>query len=301
MREYRQFICWRLNSKDKFPCNGRGELINAHEPREWLSYSDAAAIGRSIAFVFTDADPFFFIDLDDCLDDCGHANDRATEVLGMFNGAYVERSVSGKGLHIFGALDRPFDHKTRCKDHLGIEAYTSKRFVALTGDHYFEELGDDRTKHTQGFENFLNRFQLTKAILPPGLTLPPTHDDNPIRDDASVLESMLKQSAAVGLWHADEHVLANKYPAGKRPDGCMFDRSVADMALMGKLALHTDENEAQMVRLFKQSALCRVRPGHYEGKGAYRITRMIATAITGNRKKTADELFGRVEERRGGV
>ncbi len=59
----------------------------------------------------------------------------------MFSGVYIEVSASGKGLHIIGS-GKPPAHKSRNRA-LGLEFYSSGRFVALTGTNAVGDNGAD--------------------------------------------------------------------------------------------------------------------------------------------------------------
>ncbi len=71
------------------------------------------------------------VDLDNCLVD-GKPNADAAEILDRLDGAYVEVSQSGKGLHFF-FVDEYADNITRCRSKR-LELYVDKRFIALTGN-----------------------------------------------------------------------------------------------------------------------------------------------------------------------
>lgn len=111
---------------------------NAHDPANWMSAEMALAnaemfgAGYGIGFVFTDQDPFWFLDIDHCIDSSGQFNEIAKELLTLLAGCAVEISMSGTGLHLFGIGYVP-PHRNKNVE-LGIELYTEKRFVALTGN-----------------------------------------------------------------------------------------------------------------------------------------------------------------------
>lgn len=98
------------------------------------AFTTAAQLGPAeyqVGFVLTANDPFFFVDVDKCYDSTARWSATALEVLAQFPGAGVEVSYSGKGLHIIGTGKCP-SHS--CKNAaLGLELYTEKRFIALTG------------------------------------------------------------------------------------------------------------------------------------------------------------------------
>ena len=141
---YRQFIVYRLEPRansvkmDKVPCSPDGNTASALDPKNWLSHAEAETratiLGGNygVGFVLTEQDPFCCIDLDNCwLGD--RWSDLALQIIEMLPGAAVEVSQSGTGLHIWCSyIGDPPEHT--CKNvELGIELYTSGRFIALGG------------------------------------------------------------------------------------------------------------------------------------------------------------------------
>ena len=142
---YRQFMLYKLTPSatrpgktDKFPCSLAGDVVSAHDSAHWVDAGTACQAanqrgkGWGVAFVLTDDDPFFFIDIDGAWDG-SQWSPVATDLCTRFAGAYVEVSQSGTGLHIIGTLtDSVPDHA--CKNvPLNLECYTEARFIALTG------------------------------------------------------------------------------------------------------------------------------------------------------------------------
>ena len=140
---YKQFILWTISERDgkqvKLPVDYRTMATgDAHDSGAWLSSDDAIAIAihygslYGVGFVFTKNDPFFFVDIDKCLEiDDQTWSPLAVDIMGRLPGAAIEVSQSGRGLHIFGQGLCP-EHS--CKNvALGLEFYTEGRFVALTG------------------------------------------------------------------------------------------------------------------------------------------------------------------------
>jgi primase-polymerase (primpol)-like protein len=138
-KEHRQFITWRGVPKagkpgkvDKLPTSPHtGEVINAFDSKHWVTYSEAKAAGRPVAFVLTSNDPYFCLDIDGCLQANNTWSPLAHEIVNAFPGAMVEVSQSGRGLHIWGRYTGP-EPLHACKNvAAGIELYTSGRFIAL--------------------------------------------------------------------------------------------------------------------------------------------------------------------------
>ena len=157
LQGFNQFVLWksvpstrRPGKFDKFPCNIEGSVSDAHDPLIWLD-ADTACAGASllgdgygVGFVFTENDPFFFVDIDGAYDGVQWSS-LATGLCNQFTGAAVEVSHSGTGLHIIGEYAGG-EPQHGCKNiPLGLEFYTSGRFVALTGTGI---TGDAWTNHT---------------------------------------------------------------------------------------------------------------------------------------------------------
>lgn len=68
------------------------------------------------------------IDLDDAIVD-GHLLPWAAEVLAANRGTFVELSRSGRGLHIWGYLDKAPGRRLR--DGRNIEIYSTGRYIAM--------------------------------------------------------------------------------------------------------------------------------------------------------------------------
>src|SRR5690606_38794720 len=143
LAEYRQFMLYvtrpnPLTGKtDKFPCNYRGEVVDSQDPANWMSaeyalgWAQHLGAGYGVAFVFTERDPFFFIDIDGALQNDRTWSGIAQQLCEQFAGCAVEISTSGTGLHIIGR-GAFGEHRKKNKEY-HIELYTERRFVALTG------------------------------------------------------------------------------------------------------------------------------------------------------------------------
>ncbi len=277
LSRYKQFILYktvpsttRIGKTDKFPIDHRTmRIADAHDPAIWIEAIDAIQISNLMGpewgagFVFTSADPFWFLDIDDCLGTDGW-NPISTELCSMFNGCAIEISHSGKGLHIFGSGIVP-DHG--CKNiGLGLEFYTESRFVALTGTNAIGDAGFD-TSH-------LMPLLIDKYFKPTarGPTVEwrntPVEDWSGPEDDEELIAKMLASKPSAGslfnntatlldLWMANTDALVKAYPS--RNDKDPYDRSSADAALAQHLAWWTGKNHTRIERLMRQSALVRTK------------------------------------------
>ena len=273
MASYAQFMLYKLvpSSKkpgkmDKFPCNINGDVVSAHERKYWLSSDIACAEatkrgeGWGVAFVLTGDDPFFFIDIDNALHD-GQWSELAIELTQSFPGAAVEVSQSHTGLHILGKISSFPDHA--CKNiQLGLECYTEKRFIALTG---LSIVGDVSTSHDDAFNRVVARYfpqtEQTAAV-----EWSTTHAEGscPIEDDTRLIEKACSSKGGVAaifggkatfkdLWTRNVEVLSDAYPDEDRE----YDGSSADAALAQHLAFWTGGNCERIERLMRLSAMVR--------------------------------------------
>jgi hypothetical protein len=95
-----------------------------------------------VGFVFQRDQGVVFLDFDQCLDDGGAPKPWVAPLLEPFRGrTFIERSRSGRGLHVFvlGSVGRAHPKLVPEGLHLSgdeghVEVYCDKRFVALTGD-----------------------------------------------------------------------------------------------------------------------------------------------------------------------
>ena len=221
--EYRQ---WILRDENKRPINpetlkpfpdGSNWL---YTPELWVSYDEAYAIQKTCpgfftGFVFTVSDPFWFLDIDKCGAN-GEWSNTANELMNLFTGAYIEVSQSGNGLHIIGSGECP---PHACKNtELGIEFYTEKRFVALTGTH---ARGDSSKVFNGELVTLVNNY-----FLPPFVTTSIEWTDKPVAEyslltDDETIEKALKSKSAgstfggkasfADLWNCDTEALAEAY------------------------------------------------------------------------------------------
>lgn len=276
MAAYRQFMCYvlvasttRPGKTDKFPVSPHtGQVCTAHDPANWTTADHACSMAEvmgaayGVAFVFTQNDPFFFIDIDNCFVD-GVWSPIALEIAGMFPGAAVEMSQSGKGIHIFGTGVVP--HHAKRNDALGLEFYTELRFVALTGVGCIGDAGSD---HTHALARLVDRYFPHRGGVETGGVMALTDGPEPEwvgpkDDDDLIRRAMQSRSAGsafgvkasfADLWQCNTEVLSKAYPdAGGR----MYDASQADAALVSHLAFWTGRDGERIKRLMQRSALVR--------------------------------------------
>lgn len=139
LRAFPQWVAWRYVDRggpkpSKLPFSPRtGQVASVTDATTWATFNEAVAALQSggfdgIGFVFTDADPFTGIDLDDCH---GDAEAKAVQdrIFDAFP-SYAELSPSGTGLHII------VKGRVRGSRRGFVEVYSTERFFTMTGNVY---------------------------------------------------------------------------------------------------------------------------------------------------------------------
>jgi len=137
-----QWVVWKAvgDRPDKVPYSARtGRRASSTDLLTWSTFQEALEAYENgdyagLGFVFSSADPYTGIDLDDCVDADGEIAGWALEIVRYFD-SYTELSATGSGLHIIVRGNVP----NRRKDE--VEVYSSKRFFTVTG-HVVEVGGD---------------------------------------------------------------------------------------------------------------------------------------------------------------
>lgn len=303
---FNQFILWKPEHRadgktDKIPCDQFGWKINHTDPRAWHDPEEARRLAAAAAphlrigvgFVFTAQDPFFFIDIDHAWEgDAWSAT--ATDIFRRFPGCAMERSQSGAGAHIFG-VGTPSGEFRKKNQALGLELYTSGRFVALTGAGLVGNALTDAQTALDGLvaDYFAPQDPEAEAAAPVGWGKGPDPGWGGPEDDAELIRRLVAsrsagalfgdRAAAADLWAGNAEALARVYPSGT---GQPWDASSADLALCLHLAYWTGRDPDRIERLFNQSGLVR---GKWSERADYRrrtieracqLTTRIATATT---------------------
>jgi hypothetical protein len=278
LKNYHQFIVYSLtenptnaSKKIKKPVHPlTGKTWDAHDSAIWSDFESASTackfLGDSygVGFVITESDPFFLLDIDSCYDQTTGWSDLSKTLLQKLAGAAVEVSASGKGLHVIGTCQQ-FEHGCR-NDKLGLEFYTTKRFIALTGIH---ASGDASLDCTEALKDISSTYFISSSSTPTDKewwSTEPVPEYTGPTDDAELIKMAIacktnksrfgKGASFQELWEGDEEALSKFYP----PDSTSsepYNRSSVDAALAQHLAFWTGCNAERMVNLLRQSKLYR--------------------------------------------
>lgn len=282
-----QFVAWRLEWNEERGVWGKipyspitGRKASSTNPADWSTYEIARAYADSagmagVGFVFTAADPFFFLDVDKALDN-GHWSQVAQEACALAAGAAVEVSQSGVGLHVIGRYSMQPVHRNK-NTALGLELYTQERFVALTGT---GAVGDAGVTMDGPLAAIVAKWFVPVASdRSDTWTTEPCAEWSGPEDDDELLAIALRSTpgrqvtaaSAFGaepaptetddgptfaqLWAADVDALARKWPGNSGA----YDASSADQSLANMLAFWTGKNCERIDRMMRRSSLARAK------------------------------------------
>lgn len=236
---------------DKFLINPHtGDFAESDNPETWADFDTACKYAKEnggvcLAYALEWDSDIACIDLDGCMAENGDFSDIAQKAFIAANGSYAEKSVSGKGLHIFGKT-KGADLRSFSKDKT-MEYYHGGHFIAMTGDNY----GSSELKSF----------------------------DTPMM--MNVLESKLEKrtewkhtgEGVEGLSAMDDREMLEKAFKAKNGDtvkrlyngeDLRNNHSNSDMSLMNYLAFWSNHDIDQMLRVFATSGLYRAdKPQSY--------------------------------------
>ncbi len=219
--------------------DGRASTTN---PRTWGAFDQAVRKYESrpdyydgIALIISKRYELVFVDIDHCIDDNGEMSETASQIVGSFDGQFVEVSQSGTGIHIItrGSIPKNFKNSQN-----GVEMYGDKRFCALTGNVLCK---GEPTESQSAIDEIYKRYKTpdTAKKTARSKTWASLHDDQWVID------------------HASERGRFRDLFSGDWSSAGYGSQSEADLALCLILAFWTDCDPDQMDRIFRSSRLYR--------------------------------------------
>ena len=276
LAEYDQFIVWRSEPRAnggkprKAPLNPATlTAADPHDPAHWMNadvafpFVELLGADYGVGFVLTENDPFFCLDIDDCLGPDNQWSTLSQQLIQQLPGAAVEVSHSGRGLHIWGT-SRPMPLHGCRNVKRGIELYSEKRFIALGRS---DATGNAATDCTAALASIVATHfpNNTEATGQGEIAWPsaPRDDWDGYTNDRELIQAAKRSKSGaakfgakasfVDLWEANGAELAKFWPHAENG----YDRSSADAALAQHLAFWTGEDCARIERLMRRSSLVR--------------------------------------------
>ena len=235
-------------------CNSdNGEYAESDNPETWTTFDNALKYlkekgGTTVAYALDGKDNISCIDLDRCYDENGQPSALAKEILSKCGKTYVEKSVSGNGLHIFGKTGG-MDIRSFSKDG-DLEFYQKEHFIAMTGDGagYSRLESFDTPEMKELLSRKCEKREEWKGVCK-GVNGLSTMTDRDVVEKAS----NAKNGDKFKRLYAGEDLQKN--------------HSNSDMSLMNLLAYWCNGDKEQMLRIFATSGLFRPNksPDYYEG------------------------------------
>lgn len=230
LRLLKQWVCWR---EGKVPYQINGQMADVTNPSTWVTFEEATkalnALNVGIGFVFTDNDPYSFIDLDNAN---GDAAILAThlKIAHEFN-SYSEVSPSGMGLHII-VKGKVQAGRRRSK----VEIYSNARYATMTGNvHNSTAINEYQNQLTMLWEQ-MGSGPVAQSLYQ-GDEKEKYSDEEIIAQASSAINGDKFLQLHTGKW-------GNIYQS----------QSEADFAYVDMLAFYT-QNRNQIIRLFRSSSL----------------------------------------------
>lgn len=235
-------------------CNSdKGEYAESDNPETWTTFDNALKYlkekgGTTVAYALDGKDNVSCIDLDHCYDENGQSSALAKEVLSKCGKTYIEKSVSGNGLHIFGKTSG-MDIRSFSKDG-DLEFYQKEHFIAMTGDGagYSRLESFDTPEMKELLSRKCEKREEWKGVCK-GVNGLSTMTDRDVVEKASNAKN----------WDKFKRLYAG--------EDLQNNHSNSDMSLMNLLAYWCNGDKEQMLRIFATSGLFRPNksPDYYEG------------------------------------
>lgn len=223
-----------------------GKAAKSNDASTWTDFDTACKYakengGVALAYALDGQDNIVCIDVDGCLDEAGNISPVGATTAGFGNGTYSERSISGKGIHVFGKMQN-LDVRAFSKDG-DLEFYQDKHFIAMTGN----PLQSVPSKELKNLDNTGMREYLSEKCEKrtewkgAGAGI----DGLSVMDDREVLEK------AMGAKNGDT------FKRLYNGEDIKNNHSNSDMSLMNQLAFWCRHDKDQMLRIFATSGLYR--------------------------------------------
>lgn len=225
MIDTKQWLCYIFQDRgtgrlSKPPLSPKTKkIVDKTNENHWASFTRAYGayeVGNNVegvGFVFDNG--FIAIDLDDCFEPNGTLTPLAQDIIDHFDGAYIEYSPSGEGLHIFIKGEKPND-RTKAP---GIEVYDGKNFVTVTGE-AIDSSGDECVNMQEALDWMFDKYLPEQNIKGVDYAqIEPEHGQRTVEEWLSL--GLEKDPRLSELWESIDH-------------DC--DESSVDMSLLNKLA-----------------------------------------------------------------
>lgn len=181
IQELARYKSWVIWNDKKIPYTDYSKPADTTASKTWCSFDAACStlVGtkvirnpQGVGFVFSEADPFVGIDIDNCLDGDGKIKDWAKPIVDALD-SYTEKSPSRRGLHVIVRADLSeflSGHKNKTDVGDGkLEIYHKERYFTVTGwcyGNYSEEIFDRAEELKSVAEQFMPKRDKVSEVKP---------------------------------------------------------------------------------------------------------------------------------------
>lgn len=125
-----------VRRRGKRPVTETGFAASVTSPSTWTTHAavKSSTVGDGTGFVLGDG--IGCLDLDDVIVD-GRLDAAAAKLVTSLPPTFIEVSMSGRGLHVFGLLPEG-PGRVRTLNGVRVEVYSRERFIAVTGERWAE-------------------------------------------------------------------------------------------------------------------------------------------------------------------
>ncbi len=232
-------------------CN-TGKFAKSDDSSTWTDFNTACEYakkngGVALAYALDGKDNIACIDLDKCKNEKGEYTDLANNLMQKCGKTYMETSVSGKGLHIFGKTNG-MDLRTFASDG-DLEFYQNGQFIAMTGD------GAGYSRLESFDANGVKEILESKCA-----------KRTPVTGIGKGVEGLSKMTDRDVVEKAINSKHGETFKALYEGQDLQNNHSNSDMSLMNRLAFWCNGDKEQMLRIFATSGLYRPEKsiGYYE-------------------------------------
>ncbi|MFI3166532.1 MAG: hypothetical protein R3Y32_00265 [Bacillota bacterium] len=210
----------------------------SNDPSTWSDYKTAFEFAMNhyctgIAFALQKDLGICCIDIDHCIGETS-IDSEALKVLEIFQGTYTEKSISGKGFHIFCKGDLPKDYINRTNT---LEMYDDVRFISMTGAKMKES--ESKLLHYDNLAAMNEKFFGKKSKIVKAM---PDYENASV-DESFIIEKLMSHPKYRALMCGDISACGN-------------DHSKADLSLCLGISFYT-KNPDEITSIFQKSRLYR--------------------------------------------
>ena len=229
-----------------------GKFAESDNPETWTDFDTACKYakengGVALAYALDGKDNICCIDLDHCYDEQGNPSELVADLIDKTRGSFAEKSVSGKGVHIFGKT-KGMDVRAFSKDGKS-EFYQKSHFITMTGDVMLKaELKDFDSLPIKDY--LYDKHERRVELKGKGRGL----EGLSVMTDRDVVEKAISSKGG------------DTFKALYNGQDLQNNHSNSDMSLMNRLAFWCNGDKEQMLRIFATSGLFRENksPDYYE-------------------------------------